>query len=239
MVLQGDPRPSPPPASFLSQAERQALFEKYEHELYERERSNAEAFDNAILTYSAAGLGISLAFLKDLVPITSAKWPWLLYVSWVLFSAAIIATVLSYLVSQRGLAALHPAGDAYYNGDDKLALERTEKRFARIMLRFSYGAAATFVSAVVITVLFSSVNLERSSTMVIEQKVLGGNKQELKEGAPMPQAQKVVPDTLEKGMPMPQAQKITQGQPAGAPPKPAPTTQTTTSTNSADKAKGQ
>jgi hypothetical protein len=43
------------------------MYSEVRQDLLKRQFSNAENFDKAILSLSTAGLGFSLAFLKDLV----------------------------------------------------------------------------------------------------------------------------------------------------------------------------
>src|SRR3569832_1908841 len=59
--------------------ERKRLYERHREELSKRQISNAENLDKSILTYSAAGLALSLGFLKDFIPISQAKYAWMLY----------------------------------------------------------------------------------------------------------------------------------------------------------------
>lgn len=51
-------------------AERQRLYERHRDDLSKRQISNAENLDKSILTYSGAGLALSLGFLKDFIPIS-------------------------------------------------------------------------------------------------------------------------------------------------------------------------
>jgi len=52
-----------------------------------------------LLTLSSSALGLSLAFIKDIVPLARALWLPLLYASWVLFVLCIVATLASFQVS--------------------------------------------------------------------------------------------------------------------------------------------
>ena len=52
--------------------ERQRLYEEYRKDLLARQLSNAQNFDKAVLSLSTAGLGFSLAFIKDIIPLTKA-----------------------------------------------------------------------------------------------------------------------------------------------------------------------
>lgn len=64
-----------------------------------REVYSSENFDKSVLTFSSAGLALSVGFLKDFVPIAGAHAPWALHLSWFLFTLATCATVTSFLVS--------------------------------------------------------------------------------------------------------------------------------------------
>jgi hypothetical protein len=82
--------------------ERTRVYERTRDDLSKRQLSNAENLDKSVLTYSGAGLALSLGFLKDFIPIREAKLPWALYGSWIAFTAAMVLVVLSYVFSQWG-----------------------------------------------------------------------------------------------------------------------------------------
>ena len=63
-------------------AVNQKLLAETRADLLKRQLSNSENYDKAVISLSTAFLGLSLAFLKDLVPIQRAEWLWLLYGSW-------------------------------------------------------------------------------------------------------------------------------------------------------------
>ena len=52
---------------------RHKLFKETYDELVKKQISNSENFDRSILTLSTSGLGISLAFIKDFVPLATAR----------------------------------------------------------------------------------------------------------------------------------------------------------------------
>jgi hypothetical protein len=69
--------------------ERKRLYSETRKDLLNRQLSNAENFDKAILSLSTAGLGFSLAFIKGIVPIRGATYLFLLYFSWWMFGITI------------------------------------------------------------------------------------------------------------------------------------------------------
>jgi hypothetical protein len=76
--------------------------------------SNSEKFDNAILTLSTGALAISLAFIKDIVPLEIAQNLWLLKASWWLFGFSIISTLVSFAASQLGISRQLKYAEEYY-----------------------------------------------------------------------------------------------------------------------------
>ena len=65
--------------------------------------SNSQVLDKAILSLSSAGFGVSLAFIKNVVPLDKATNLYLLHFSWGAFVGAIVFTLISFLTSQYGL----------------------------------------------------------------------------------------------------------------------------------------
>jgi hypothetical protein len=186
---------------------REKLFADLRMEINKRELSNAENFDKAILTYSSAGLGFSLAFLKDVLPITNAKYGWMLYSSWALFTLAIVTTIISYVVSQRALKKLESIGERYYIENDKDAFDAANI-WAILTNWFNGLSGLFFVTAIIFTTIFVSMNLERATKMS-EQKNIS-----VQGGASVPTMQKLVqPSGLEKAAPVPSMQRIPQEQP--------------------------
>ena len=82
---------------------RLKLYGETRSDLLKRQLSNSENADRAILSVSTAALGFSLAFLKDIVPLSEACFPSLPYLSWGLFSLAIMVTLGSFFTSQKAI----------------------------------------------------------------------------------------------------------------------------------------
>lgn len=181
-------------------------------ECWKRQIANADNFDKAILTYSSGALGLSLAVLKDFVPIQTAQFAWALYASWILFTVAIVVTTLSFLLSQNGLRAQIAAAEAYYLRGDNNALNNTNGRATELA---AWLQAATFMLGIVLTIGFVSTNLKGVVAMTEDRKV------QLKEGAP-------VPTLIQRGAPVPTIQRLP-SDPIAMPITPAPATTSTPS----------
>lgn len=81
------------------------LFKAYELYLADRTRlatakaEAAKSYDQTILTFSAGAVALSITFLEKLIQRPAVTW--LLYLAWILFGVAILATLYSLLASQR------------------------------------------------------------------------------------------------------------------------------------------
>ena len=160
-------------------------------EINKREVSSSENFDKAVLTFSSAGLALSVGFLKDFVPIQGAAAPWTLYWSWALFTAATCATIISFLVSGQALEAQKGRAYAYYMQGDDDALERGNAwdRGTRLL---NYTSGGSFLLAMILSVVFISINLEKGSAMKDRNTPhSGGYAELLKKGLTVPTMQQV------------------------------------------------
>ena len=63
------------------------------------QQSSSDEFDKNLLTFSSGALGVSLAFIKDIVPLKDAWFLCELYLSWLSFVACIVVTLFSYALS--------------------------------------------------------------------------------------------------------------------------------------------
>jgi len=80
---------------------RTQLFEEQVRETWKIIQKGADDFDKSILTYSAAALGLSITFIQNIVVQDHAKHLFFLYGAWVLFTSAILFTVVSFKISSR------------------------------------------------------------------------------------------------------------------------------------------
>jgi len=146
-------------AQHVTSPEAEALYAGYMAEIYKRELSGIEHFDKSVLTLSSAGLGLSVTFLKDVIQLDRAVFLLGLYFSWMMFVAAIVCTLLSFLVSSKALE--HQKGiaeRAYRQGDDGAFTE--PNRFDTLTRGLNYTSAGTFVGALLLTTAFVIVNME-------------------------------------------------------------------------------
>ena len=181
--------------------ERKQVYAATRQDLLSRQLSNSERFDNAILTLSTGALGISLAFIKDIVPMACAIGIGWLMGSWWLFGAAIISTMLSFIASQLGIKRQMYFAEEYYLNEKDEFLNK-KNILARSTDILNYLAGALFLAGILSTVLFVSINFKGVTDMTDkkEQASLG-------EGATIPSFQKVW-ELEKKGASIPSLQPV-------------------------------
>ena len=191
-------------------AEKLKLLAETRADLLKRQLSNSENYDKAVISLSTAFLGFSLAFLKDLVPIQRAEWLWLLYGSWLALAGAVLATIVSFWVSQRGIDVQLKKAEDYYLRDDQAAL--TKSGIAKATEWVNVASGVLFILGLSLTTAFVILNFERSLKMSNEKKT---DQVPLREAAEIPKMQEV---PLKKGAPIPNVQPSPQSQqPQGQP----------------------
>jgi hypothetical protein len=77
--------------------------EKYRDLLVEADHQASLNYDKAVMTLSGGALGISITFLKDIVPAPLVDTKILLYISWTAFAVSLASILISYLFSMEGL----------------------------------------------------------------------------------------------------------------------------------------
>ena len=140
----------------------QKLHDDLVTEIHKRELSASENFDKSILTLSSGGLAVSIGFLKDFVPIQGASQPWALYVSWIAFVSATAATMVSFLVSGYSQVNQKERAYRYYILGEQAAFNKPNQ-YDTWIPRLNIFSAAAFLIALVLTIIFISINLEKGS----------------------------------------------------------------------------
>ncbi|MBN3759297.1 hypothetical protein G3O01_00485 [Burkholderia sp. Ac-20365] len=151
--------------------ERTRVHERERDDLRKRHISNAENLDKSVLTYSGAGLALSLGFLKDFIPIREAKLSWALYGSWIALGAAMVLVIFSYVVSQIVLELQLDRAHRYYDKHEEDALDecKTIDLVAKHLNGWIYAVA--FGIGLSLTILFVSVNLNGANMANKNEKV--------------------------------------------------------------------
>jgi hypothetical protein len=153
------------------------LYDLHRDKVWEDIKSGTESFDKYMLTFSSGALALSLAFIKDVVPLGRAVWITSLIGSWIAFVLCILVTLMSFQFSIKALESTIPALNEYY-------LQRKEDAFNRHLQSFwsravgwcTLGQAISFALGVIFTMMFVIVNVreDRMSKPDNTQKVVTG-----------------------------------------------------------------
>ena len=158
--------------------ERKAQLYKAWDELSRRQLSNSENLGRAILSLSIAGLGFSLAFIKDVVSPDAVTNLYFLHGSWWAFAVAIAVTLVSYHTSQCGLKKQFTQIRKELTGKKDPKLECKINRLFLITEWLGYAAHGFYLGAIVLTIIFIQTN---GGIIMPTKKTLS---KPLQEGAP-------------------------------------------------------
>jgi len=134
-------------------------YEVARQETINNQSSNAEAHDRAILTLSSAFLALSISFLhdgfRDYVPSYSV----FLYLSWFLFTGAIVITVFNYSYTQRTSDYKLSTLQTFFKEPAKQeGINNEIIRMGRNERKMNDWASGLFIFAVLFTVIFVTIN---------------------------------------------------------------------------------
>jgi hypothetical protein len=136
-------------------------------------QSSSDQLDKSILTYSSAGLGVSIVFLKDIVPIADAVGLRLLYASWIAFGIAILATIVSFQVSIHA-QELHLDHLRKYYLERKGEYLNPRNTFATWLGYLRCVSSVSFILAIIGTICFAVWNISEVKQMSFQLKINGG-----------------------------------------------------------------
>lgn len=140
------------------ESESDSLYDEHRRQAWADIQSSTDSFDQSLLTLSSAALGISLVFIKEIVPFENAVWLWLLYTSWSCFSACIIVTIMSFQVSITAQNAYLKSLFHYYKEHDSTHFNK-RTRSGKTLRVMTWCAAALFFAGLVTTLVFCIYNV--------------------------------------------------------------------------------
>ncbi|MDP2360604.1 MAG: proline-rich domain-containing protein [bacterium] len=203
---------------------------KEKEELYKRQLSNSENYDKAILSYSVAALGFSIAFIRNTRQWAVAEHTWVLLISWIAFVFSIILVIISFMISQKGIEEQLEINRKYYEDGEDAAADEVNK-FANATKFCNYVTGSCFIVGIVLTAIFVGLNMNQEGPMADQKKPLH-------EGAPIPQISKPTSSDIAKGAPVPGVQRLPREAPATGPTNP-PSEGGSTSSNQASPSQTQ
>lgn len=139
----------------MSSERNKRLYEQERDDLWRRQLSASENLDKTIIFTSLPLLGISLVFLKDIVPEKQIVHVWILIISWISFVFAILCVISSYWTSMWAASKLDPQVKDYYLKGGRRPYSRydTATRF------LNYFSSIFYLVAIILSVVFFGFNL--------------------------------------------------------------------------------
>ena len=143
---------------------RWQLYNDHKKQAWEDIQSSTDSYDQGLLTLSSGGLGLSIAFIKDIVPLQQATWLTLLYVSWAAFGLCILTTVVSFQVAIKTQNEhLEHCWKFYVDRDD--SFRDKQGKHSKRLKWCTIIAGTLFVLALACTIVFAVENVGRYSKM--------------------------------------------------------------------------
>jgi hypothetical protein len=140
---------------------RLQLYNDHKKQAWGDIQSSTDSYDQSLLTLSSGGLGLSIAFIKDIVPLHDAMWLWLLYSSWIAFALCILTTVISFQIAiEAQKEHLDNCYKYYFDGDETCLNKRG--KFSRCLTKCTILAGGFFILALACTIVFAIGNVERA-----------------------------------------------------------------------------
>jgi hypothetical protein len=153
--------------SEMPEEERLARWEefcKYRDKAWDDITASSDDFDKSLLTYASGTLGLSLAFIKDIVKIDSATALPCLYWSWIFLTACIVITIASFRISIEAQKRHLITAQRVFLEDDEEASNKGNA-WSTLLDICAYVGATFFLAGVVTTVLFVYLNVLQEHKM--------------------------------------------------------------------------
>ena len=129
--------------------------------LVDAEREGSRSFDKAILTLAAGAFGLSLTFIRQIVPNIESGTIFMLICAWVGFCISLFSTLTSFLTSQS--ACLKEIGilelKYFGNHSDRDKKANIENKASDWTERLNILSIFTFIIGVIFLAIFSISNL--------------------------------------------------------------------------------
>ena len=143
---------------YVPSQEAKDLHAKHLAQAWTDQQASTDAFDNNLLTFSSAALGLSIAFIKDIVPLEGAEWLKTLYFSWGAFAGCILVTIASFqIAAQAQFAHQKTLADYYLRGDNN-AINR-KSGWSKALPYCAGVGSLLLLLGIVSTLVFASKNV--------------------------------------------------------------------------------
>ena len=161
---------------------RFALFREHMLHAWANIQSGSDSYDQSLLTVSSGALALSLAFIKDVVPLKEAHYMWMLFASWFAFASCILSVIASYRQSVKvQIPAIEEARRVLFSEECDEPENEVEKRRidkARTTLTFLNNCSGADFHSRLLAYNFVCNHQRRTG----DQKMNGGRENDLQRG---------------------------------------------------------
>lgn len=173
------------------------LHDEYRRKNWDDTKSGSENFDKYLLTFSSGALGLSLTFIKEVVPLEKAVWIPSLIASWIAFVLCILVTLISFRISLRAFEKMVPYLNQFYlDGKVEAFNKHLEDVWTKAVDWCANLGIFFFVLGLVFTMMFVGTNIRRVKHMSEQEKADTVNFKTLKRPAMTPLTEGVKPAAM-------------------------------------------
>lgn len=133
-------------------------FQEYYRELNNRELSNIQAFDKAILTLASSGLGLTAAFHKNFITAVEPVYFYLVKGTWLLFVASIICVIASFLSANKAIEYAKDHAEAMLHGTPTYKPDLKLRLWTNITSISNVSSAVVFILAIICFTVYVWIN---------------------------------------------------------------------------------
>ena len=166
------------------------MHDSFRDELLKRDLSNTESYDKALMTLSAASLGISLTTIRFIVPLETASYICLIQLGWLLLLISIIVSIIAFQLSNRAIKNQLKNAEDYYLKCNPQAFHR--KNIAQKINSFlNFATGILFIVAITSIVSFVILNIEIEAEKMAKKPSSIQNARMVNDSANVPTMQQV------------------------------------------------
>lgn len=137
----------------MPKAEKHDDMKEYRNLLIATQQRSQDDYDKTVLALSGGALGITFAFVRDIIGSSPIQHPWLLFWAWITWAISITIALYSFFFSQLANRKAIKQLD-----EGRIHQEAPGGFFDRITALFNILSGLFFLIGVVLTVLFVARN---------------------------------------------------------------------------------
>lgn len=133
----------------------------YRNQIFDADQKQQESFDKTLITLSGGALGITFAFIKDIIGSNPIICPILISIAWILWGLSLCSTLFSFYASHLSLTKLISEIDDVLKSKqvNNLFENFSNNPYRKITKFLNISSAILFALGVILTAIFSFLNI--------------------------------------------------------------------------------